>query len=200
MHSDGDMFWWVSHGIDDPEGGGLAMPGFAGVLSDDDRWDLIDYVRAHNAGMAMRSTGNWPLPVQAPALRVECGGNRTVTLADLHRQILRLVIGLPRRPPAAENGVTTIIASPDPAMRSGAAVCVTRDEDVPRAYAIISGLMPGEISGAQFLIDNDGWLRLLQRPDATAGWDDPGTLAQAIAAIRAHPMTGARGGHARMEM
>jgi putative copper export protein/mono/diheme cytochrome c family protein len=200
MHSDGDMFWWLSHGIDSPEDGGLAMPGFAEVLSEDDRWDLIDYVRAHNAGMAMRSTGTWPVPVQAPALQVECGGNPTVTLAALRGKILRLVIGLPRRPPAAQNGVTTIIASPNPTIRSGAAICVTREEDVPRAYAIISGLMPGEISGAQFLIDSDGWLRSLQRPDATAGWDDPGILAQAVAGIRAHPMAGARGGHAHMEM
>ena len=138
--------------------------------------------------------------MQAPAFKAECAGGRTVTLTDLRGQILRLVIGLPPHPPAVQEGITTIIASPDPATPPSASVCVARDEDVPRAYAIISGVLPGEIGGAQFLIDGDGWLRLLQRPDAAPGWDDPGTLAQAIAAIRAHPMTGARGGHARMEM
>ena len=52
-HTDGDLFWFVTHGIDDPEGG-LAMPGFAGALSADDRWTLVAYVRAHNAGVAMQ--------------------------------------------------------------------------------------------------------------------------------------------------
>ena len=52
-HTDGEMFWWLTHGIDDPEGG-LAMPGFANALSAEDRWALIDYVRAHNAGVAMQ--------------------------------------------------------------------------------------------------------------------------------------------------
>lgn len=28
------------------------MPGFAGVLSEDQRWTLIDWVRANNAGSA----------------------------------------------------------------------------------------------------------------------------------------------------
>ena len=51
-HTDGEMFWWLTHGIDDPEGG-MVMPGFANALSVDDRWALIDYVRAHNAALAM---------------------------------------------------------------------------------------------------------------------------------------------------
>ena len=37
-HTDGEMFWWLTHGIDDPEGHGQAMPGFADSLSADDRW------------------------------------------------------------------------------------------------------------------------------------------------------------------
>jgi putative copper resistance protein D len=81
---------------------GLLLVLAAGVLS-----SLPPAMHAHSAGMAMRSTRNIPASLQAPDLQAECGGNRTLTSADLHGQILRLVIGIPRRPPATENGVTT---------------------------------------------------------------------------------------------
>jgi len=44
-HEDGELFWWLSHGITAP-GGGVAMPGFADTLTEDQRWALIDWVRA----------------------------------------------------------------------------------------------------------------------------------------------------------
>jgi len=40
QHTAGDLFWWVSHGI--ARGG---MPGFADALSEEQRWDVINYVR-----------------------------------------------------------------------------------------------------------------------------------------------------------
>ncbi|MGH7267293.1 MAG: CopD family protein, partial [Candidatus Rokuibacteriota bacterium] len=39
-HTVGDIFWWLSHGIP-----GSGMPGFAGRLTEEDRWDLINVVR-----------------------------------------------------------------------------------------------------------------------------------------------------------
>ena len=42
--SDGEMFWLLSHGVPDGRGG-LAMPGFAQHLSEDERWDLIAYIQ-----------------------------------------------------------------------------------------------------------------------------------------------------------
>src|SRR5262249_56123260 len=47
-HTAGDMFWWLTHGL------GTVMPGFGASLSDDDRWDLINFVRALSAGEAAR--------------------------------------------------------------------------------------------------------------------------------------------------
>ena len=96
----------------------------------------------------MRSTGNWPVPVQAPAFQASCAGGRTVTLADLRGQVLRLVVDFSPGSQAAPNGVITIIASADPAAHPGEGVCVTRDEDVPLAYAIIAGLTVSEVSAA----------------------------------------------------
>jgi len=47
-HTAGDMFWWLTHGLRN------AMPGFASVLSEDDRWDVINFIRALSAGEAAR--------------------------------------------------------------------------------------------------------------------------------------------------
>jgi putative copper resistance protein D len=44
-HSQGDLFWWVSHGMD--EG---VMPTFADVLNPNQRWDVINFIRARAAG------------------------------------------------------------------------------------------------------------------------------------------------------
>ncbi|HEU4439764.1 MAG TPA: CopD family protein [Methylomirabilota bacterium] len=49
QHTAGDMFWWLTHGI--PAGG---MPSFGAVLSEEDRWDLINFIRALGAGERAR--------------------------------------------------------------------------------------------------------------------------------------------------
>ncbi len=48
-HTAGDMFWWLTHGL------GIVMPGFGAKLSEDGRWDLINFIRALSAGEAARS-------------------------------------------------------------------------------------------------------------------------------------------------
>jgi putative copper resistance protein D len=45
-HSPGDLFWWIGHGMD--EG---VMPGFADVLNPNQRWDVINFIRARAAGV-----------------------------------------------------------------------------------------------------------------------------------------------------
>lgn len=176
MHSDGELFWWLSHGIDAPAGG-QAMPGFAAALPDDALWDLIDAVRAHNAGVAVARTGEWSPPIPAPELQAVCR-DREVTLHDLRGQFVRLVIG-PDAP--VEAGVVTILASPAAAAETGA--CIAGDERVVQAYAVISGLPEQGLRGAQFLIDDQGWLRALHGPD----WKGADGFAAELGALRAHP-------------
>jgi putative copper export protein len=177
MHSDGELFWWLAHGIEAPEGDGLAMPGFAEALTDDDRWDLIDFIRARNAGLAGRSGMPWG---QAPDFVATCPDGRTVTLAALRGRIVRLAIGVV--PPVDSGPDVTIVAGSE-----ALAHCVTDDAAVPQAYAIAAGLDPAKVVGAQFLIDGSGWLRDVQTADARPGWADDRTLSTAIGAIRAHP-------------
>lgn len=40
LHTDGDLFWWISHGIP-----GTGMPPFETVLTEEERWLLIHHVR-----------------------------------------------------------------------------------------------------------------------------------------------------------
>jgi putative copper resistance protein D len=49
LHTAGDMYWWLEHGIERS-----GMPGFADVLSDEDRWDVINFLRAFSQGFQAR--------------------------------------------------------------------------------------------------------------------------------------------------
>ena len=49
QHTAGDMYWWLSRGI--PAAG---MPAFGTALTEDDRWDLINFIRALAAGEQAR--------------------------------------------------------------------------------------------------------------------------------------------------
>jgi putative copper resistance protein D len=44
-HTAGDLFWWLSHGMK-VEGLPGPMPGFAASLEEEERWDLINFLRA----------------------------------------------------------------------------------------------------------------------------------------------------------
>jgi putative copper resistance protein D len=52
QHTAGDLFWWISHGIP-----GSGMPGFASRLTEEERWELINFLRALSAGHAARGMG-----------------------------------------------------------------------------------------------------------------------------------------------
>ncbi len=186
-HSDGELFWWLSHGIDAPNGGS-AMPGFAATLSDDERWDLIDYIRAHNAGVAMAATKAWQVPVQAPELQVACAG-APLSLHELHGRFVRLIVGAP----STEGAATT----------AGDSVsCTTADKSAELAYGTISGIPSAQLPGTQFLIDGQGWLRALERRDGPQDWDDPQALAAQIRELAMHPVDAAPGpaDHMNMQM
>lgn len=57
-HTAGDLFWWLSHGKD-----ATAMPGFQQQLSEEARWDLINFLRTLSAAEQARSMA--PLLEQA---------------------------------------------------------------------------------------------------------------------------------------
>ena len=194
MHSDGELFWWLAHGIRTPEGG-QAMPGFGGKLDDDQRWALIDYVRAYNAGVAFHATGAWPVPVHAPGFSARCGAD-TLQLADLRGRFVRLVFGTLALVPPDSGGATTVVASGT----APPGTCVVRVASVAAAYAIVAGVPAGELDGTQFIIDAGGWLRAAQSPGRGPGWDDPTSLRAEIDGLRMHPVAAGTADMDHMDM
>lgn len=47
-HSDGTLFWWISHGMAAPDGQ-TVMPGLTTIVGDTAIWELIDFLHANNA-------------------------------------------------------------------------------------------------------------------------------------------------------
>jgi len=169
-HSDGEMFWWLTHGIEGPDGN-LAMPGFGDQLDAEARWNLIDYVRARNAGLAMAASGQWPHPVLAPDMTVALQGG--AALNSLRGQILRIVAGMGDPPP---------LPASDLAIRT---IPLTPGSDAWMAYAIVAGVAPERLDGTEFLVDSGGWLRRVLKPEMLP---DAAAFVAAARDAEAHPI------------
>jgi putative copper resistance protein D len=59
-HNVGDLYWWTGHGL------GGVMPGFEGKLTPSDQWNVIQFIRAHAAGVLARSVGPKVTSAAAP--------------------------------------------------------------------------------------------------------------------------------------
>ena len=169
-HSDGELFWYISHGFEAPKGG-VTMPGFDGKLSSEARWGLIDYLRAHNAGESMRTTGKWPHPLPVPQLDATCADGRTIDLDDLRGRVLRIVAvsdddAATVSVPTVGTGITTIILTGKPTTRSKSTACVAIEPETWPAFAILLGVPSDALAGRQVLVDQNGWLRAQWQP----GW------------------------------
>ena len=89
-HTAGDVFWWLTHGV------GIVMPAFSGKLPEDERWDLINFIRALSAGETARSLTDIDEPerprLTAPDFTFATGPAQT-TLKDYRgRQPVLLVL------------------------------------------------------------------------------------------------------------
>ena len=190
-HSDGEMFWWLTGGIQTRTGDPL-MPAFGAILSETDRWALIDYIRAHLAGTSMAHTGAWLHHVTPPTTEASCSGGRSVTLGDLRGRFVRIIAGPNGEQPPG--GTSTIIVR---IMRDKAEAsdCTVVSADVWDAYAIIAGVSPDQLEGAEFLVDRNGWLRAFVRPADAPSWSRPEVLAALASDIDAHPIVAAKGAH-----
>jgi putative copper export protein/mono/diheme cytochrome c family protein len=189
-HSDGELFWWLTHGIAAPDGN-LAMPGFGEALDPDQRWNLIDYIRAHNAGLAVTVQGQRPRPMRAPNASVLLEG-KTVALSSLRGRAIRIVVmgADARTPPPLTPESDLPITS----------VTLTADSDAGSAYSIVSGTPLAALAGSVFLVDSDGWLRGSFRPGPTGAWPDAGAFMAAARAAEQNPVADPAGGGMNMDM
>jgi putative copper export protein/mono/diheme cytochrome c family protein len=93
LHTAGDMFWWLTHGI--PEGG---MPGFGDALTVEERWDLINFLQDFTLGYQARIINTRIVPNQ-PWL-----GPPDLSVTDEKGEVLRL------RDYRGESGLLLVLA------------------------------------------------------------------------------------------
>jgi putative copper resistance protein D len=90
-HTAGDLFWWVTHGI-----APSAMPAFADRLAPEQRWDVINFVRALGGAERARDLGVAASPrpdVAAPDFAMTSGVGEGRSLADWRgRGVVLLVL------------------------------------------------------------------------------------------------------------
>jgi putative copper resistance protein D len=176
QHTAGDLFWWISQGI--ARGG---MPGFGGQLSEDERWNLVNFVRALASAAAGRGLGPQVEPgrpwLVAPDFSFSVGPMPPQSLRDFRgRRIVLLVLyalpaSRPRLVQLAQSytilsllGVEPIAvprdAAPDAIRRLGSEprilfpVVTDGARDIVDTYSLLA-----EAPHAEFLIDRAGYLR-----------------------------------------
>lgn len=198
-HSDGELFWYISHGFALPDGR-LAMPGFVTVLSSEARWDLIDYLHAHNVGQGMRTSGKWVHPLPMPQFDIACANGRVLDLDDLRGRVLRIVAQsgdeAPLPVPQSGSNITTVILAQRPLAELDPRNCVASEPETWAAFAILLGVASESLEGEQVLVDQNGWLRAAWRPGEPGNWTNPEAFAAIVRDIAARPIVANEaGGH-----
>jgi putative copper export protein/mono/diheme cytochrome c family protein len=186
-HRDGDLFWWIGHGIDE------SMPGFATAIDDAARWNLIDFIHANaDAARLQRGDPHGPNAFPAPGFAAECPDG-SPALEDLRGRFVRLIVAdagaLPPAPAPIGADVVTIVAPVGSAHEEAASACTVQDRDAATAFAIYRG-DAAAVAGTQFLIDPEGRLRAMWYPGLAPDWNDPPALAREIAVLRNTPAVG----------
>lgn len=172
MHGDDELFRFISTGFrrDDDEATEI-MPGFADVLSEIQRRDLVAFVRARNAGASFAAAGVWLAPVPAPDFPIICVAGKT-SLSAFRGHEIRLVVGA-----TVPASVATIVLMPNATGPDDA--CRAEAKDVAEAYAVLAG----GAAGQEFLIDAHGWLRAFWSPP------NPAALDRRLREVRTVPAT-----------
>jgi putative copper resistance protein D len=183
----GDLYWSLTHGLS-----GTRMPGFGGSLTAEQRWDLVNFLRARADAEQARALGPAVRPpgLVAPDFAYAVGPSTTHTLRELRgrRVALLVLFTLPEsRPRMAEiaqayEGLVVmgaeVIAVPTRAERGiikrlGASpriffpVVTEGAPDIVRTYELF-GPGRGHPSHMEFLVDRSGYLRARILPDLAA--------------------------------
>jgi putative copper resistance protein D len=190
QHTAGDIFWWITAGIP-----GAQMPAFGRVLDEDQRWHLINFVRALGGGAAARMfpPGLAPPELVAPDFSFAVGPTPPRALKDYRgrRLVLLVLYTLPdSRARLAElarhydglvqRGVEIVAvprdAAPDAIGRLGDdprvlfPVVTDGARDIVATYDLFAASPHAEL-----LVDRAGYLR--------ARWTEPPDLARLVADV-----------------
>jgi putative copper resistance protein D len=205
-HREGDLFWWLQHGI-----AGTPMPGFGDRIGDDRLWDLINFLRAQaDAARAKEmdsGVGEWR-PIAAPDFDFQIGARPQESLRESLSQGLVLLVFC--APPAADGRLRALQTAQAELRRAGVRVLAmevgrapapvgARAEDptiadpdprVAAAYALFSGTAsrePGAVDDIEFLIDREGYLRARWSPGDQPDWSRLPELLQQVETLNREP-------------
>ncbi|NQE49477.1 c-type cytochrome [Herbaspirillum rubrisubalbicans] len=181
---DGDLYWSLRHGKGQ-------MPGFADTTTVQERWAVIDYLKANAAGVAARDTGTWPRPVALPDLALGCRRSPVTHVRQWQGQRIRLVVGsttAPLEDPRLQSVLLGRLTAPG-SRTVGAIDCSSSDSNALHAIAILTGIAEERLPGTELIADRDGWLRARSSGGA---WSQSDMLCRAprAAPSRAEPATG----------
>jgi putative copper resistance protein D len=194
-HSSGDLFWWISRGRGD------AMPGFAEVMDEGQRWDVINFIRTRAAAQSFalsREVTAQPAPLAPDFAFEQSGSQGTLRQAIEHQPLLlvlyRLPLSLPRLQLLAaeqsrlEAAGLRLLAVPIGASSEDSDkglelpdFSAATGADTAIAYAPFEG--NGEIDHCEFLIDRAGFLRARWTID-----DDPAALLAQLHRLAVTPL------------
>jgi putative copper resistance protein D len=200
QHTAGDLFWWITHGI---RAGG--MPPFGETLPEEERWDVINFLRALAAGEGARALT--PLVERdrprlvAPDFTFAVGPSPARSLKEFRGRwmVLLVLFSLPESRPRLDQlalayreiafSGTEVVAVPmdaDPEIiaRLGAAppilfpVVTEGAAEIVRAYTLFTKTAESALPRhAEWLVDRQGYLRARWIPGvAGSGWHDLTTL------------------------
>jgi putative copper resistance protein D len=204
-HTAGDLFWWLTHGIK-----GSPMPGFGDRLSEEQRWDLINFLRALSAAEQARTMRPLVEPTPwlvAPDFTFGIGVGPGETLKD-HRgwAMVHLVLfSLPGSLPRLDEldrawekiglAGARVLAVP---MRDAAQIyrklgghaenfpiAVDGSQEIMETYTLFrrtltSEGVPALPSHMEFLIDRQGYIRARWIPGESRGWAETLRLLKEI--------------------
>jgi mono/diheme cytochrome c family protein len=183
-HSDGDLFWWITHGI------GNAMPAFGATLEPTGRWNLIDFIHANADATQFGNAADAGMTnaFVAPDFAVDCTDGSSPLIGDMRGRVLHLVfVGVHTVARVRTLEPTAIVVRLDPTISAGGSLCSTDDPDVAKAFALYAGSSVEELDGTEFIVDQSSSLRSSWHPGLVPDWTDPKVFAQVVDTIRRTP-------------
>jgi putative copper resistance protein D len=209
LHTAGDLFWWLTHGK--PPG---VMPGFAQRIGEDERWDLINFLRTLSVGYQARILTDRVVPGRPwlPAIdfNYTTRDGASGTLKDFRERsaVVLVFFSLPGsaarlaslaqaraqlRATGAEILAVPIIGDGN----AGDALATIEDgaPETARSYALLRRTLTRPDSHdeepmpphMEFLVDRYGYVRARWLPGEGAGWERPARLIEQVAVLAREP-------------
>lgn len=215
-HREGELFWWIGHGI-----AGTPMPGFAAQITPNQRWTLIQFLRAQ-AQATTAAAMNWhvsrTLGVPAPDFAFQIEDGPLETLADERGKAAVLLVLYSRPESDARLAQLAAAVGTLPGLRtiavplkgsdvperlaSGAGIFAQPQPEIVASYALYGwrigglGIAPGAPQGprhTEFLIDRSGNLRARWHlgeggsAGENGGWSDLARLRAELETLAREP-------------